>query len=215
MALDERQWEFSSFQFRTDGRHLHPGCARLLPIPDWPTPQHLRLAGNQAGAPGAQWEMKDLQTAGASEHNMSCEKKASDAARKYLLSPRPCLSRFASVCEDAAIRERARRLLVEEAHAHASARAKWQQAEAALQSRQAASSSSSTRPRRAARVLLATSAGQFAIFSNFFKSLLNPISLNSLLFKDVKTVTPINLILPDFFFAAFKASNPEFICTVI
>ena len=43
----------------------------------------------------------------------------------------------------------------------------------------------------------------------FFMSSLKPISFNDLLFKDVRIVTPTNFVLPQTFFAAFNAFNPE------
>ena len=42
------------------------------------------------------------------------------------------------------------------------------------------------------------------------KSLLKPISSKDLLSNEVKTVTPINFVLPETFLAALSASRPEF-----
>jgi hypothetical protein len=43
--------------------------------------------------------------------------------------------------------------------------------------------------------------------TKFFTDLLYPINFKSLLFKDVKVVTPIIFIDPETFFTAFKQLN--------
>ena len=50
--------------------------------------------------------------------------------------------------------------------------------------------------------------------TNFSIFLSNPISFKLLLSKEVKIVTPTNLILPAFFLAAFNACRPELIWIV-
>ena len=45
-------------------------------------------------------------------------------------------------------------------------------------------------------------------------SLLKPISFKALLSSEVKIVTPINLVLPEIFLLALRASNPELIWIV-
>ena len=51
--------------------------------------------------------------------------------------------------------------------------------------------------------------------TNFFTSLSKPISLSDLLSNDVNIVTPIILVSPETFLAAFNAFNPELMWIVI
>ena len=68
---------------------------------------------------------------------------------------------------------------------------------------------------------LHTTASKFAFVANLaccntIRStfLLNPISFNDLLSREVRIVTPISLVLPETRLAALRASKPELICIV-
>ena len=68
---------------------------------------------------------------------------------------------------------------------------------------------------------LQTKASRAALFASFawcatkfFTDLLYPINLRSLLFNEVKVVTPTIFILPETFFTALNAAKPEEIWTV-